>query len=305
MKHKIFVIGSCNTDMVVRSERIPALGETILGGRFMMNPGGKGANQAVAAARLGGNTTLVARVGNDMFGSKSVELYKKDGIDTSAIVIDDKAPSGVALIMVDAKGENCISVAKSANDELSVEQVKAIENKMNKDDILVVQLEIPQETVDYAVRVAHERGLRVILNPAPARTLPSSIYSVLYMIVPNETEASLLTGVEVIDTDSAKAAAAILSSRGVKTVVITMGRQGALVYEDGACELVPAFKVKAADTTAAGDTFCGAVAVALSEGRSVREAVLFGNRASSIAVTRLGAQASVPTRAEVDEASKA
>ena len=297
---KIIVIGSCNTDMVVRSKRIPVPGETILGGKFMMNPGGKGANQAVAAARLGGDVTFIARVGDDMFGRQSVELYKNEGIDTRYITTDPTEDSGVALIMVDEKGENCISVASSANDTLKRPQVDAAKSILHEGDIMLMQLETPLPTIEYAARIASERGLKVILNPAPARELPESLLRNLYMIIPNETEASLMSGINITDIKTAREAADAIAAKGVDIVVITMGKRGALVKNGNDCELVPTFKADAVDTTAAGDTFCGALCVALAEGRGIREAVEFGNRAASISVTRPGAQASIPMRAELE-----
>lgn len=300
MNHRIFVVGSCNTDMVVRSRCLPVPGETILGGKFLMNSGGKGANQAVAAARLGGDVTFVARVGNDLFGEKAVEQYKKEGINTSYITVDPEQPSGVALIMVDAKGENSISVAASANDTLMPKHVKMVEDLFSAGDIVLMQLESPIQTVEYTAAVAAAKGLKVVLNPAPACELPASLLQNVYMIIPNECEAEILSGIKVTDFESARLASAIIASKGVDIVLITMGKQGAFVREGNRCSLVPSFPVKAVDTTAAGDTFCGALCVALSEGLSVKEAALFGNRAASVSVTREGAQASIPTRAEID-----
>ena len=300
MKHKIFVVGSANTDMVVRSGHIPVPGETVLGGEFLMNPGGKGANQAVAAARLGGNVIFVARVGDDLFGRQDIEGYNKEGIDTRFISVDPVAPSGVALIMVDGKGENCISVAKSANDTLTPEHIKLVEPHFGSNDFLLMQLETPLETVTYTAAAARAKGMTVILNPAPGRSLPRELLVNVNIIIPNETEAELITGVHIDDEASARRAADFIADMGVGTVIITMGCKGVFVRQSGICDFIPAHKVVASDTTAAGDTFCGAFTVALSEGRTVAEAVRFGNSAAAISVTRVGAQSSVPTREELD-----
>ena len=296
---KIIVIGSTNTDMVVRSARIPVPGETVTGGTFLLNPGGKGANQAVACARLGGETTFVAKVGDDAFGGETGPRLAKDGID-ARLLTDPSAASGVALILVDAEGRNCISVAPGANATLVSADLEPMQGEIEKAAAVVMQLETPIETVAWAAKVAHGAGATVVLNPAPAAELPADLYPCLDWITPNETEAKILTGVEVADAASAQAAAAVLHGRGVKGVVITLGAQGAFWSADGAHGLVPACPVKAVDTVAAGDTFNGAFTVALTEGRSVEDAVKFAVKAASISVTRPGAQSSVPHRSEVD-----
>jgi len=296
---RIVVIGSTNTDMVVKAARIPAPGETILGGRFLMNPGGKGANQAVAVARLGGDVTFVAKVGDDLFGREAKALFAKEGIRTDHVLTDADEPSGVALIMVDAKGENCISVASGANGTLSAADIGAARSVIEGAGVLLMQLETPVETVLCAAQWAAAKGVPVILNPAPARALPDELFACLSLITPNEGEAELLTGVKVTDEATAQAAAAVLCAKGVGSVVVTMGSKGAFVYADGQGVLVPAVKVKAVDTTAAGDVFNGALAVALTEGQVLAEAVRFAAKAASISVTRLGAQASAPRRAEL------
>ena len=296
---KIIVIGSTNTDMVVRSARIPVPGETVTGGTFVLNPGGKGANQAVACARLGGETTFVAKVGDDAFGRETGPRLAKDGID-ARLLTDPSAASGVALILVDAEGRNCISVAPGANATLVSADLEPMQGEIEKAAAVVMQLETPIETVAWAAKVAHGAGATVVLNPAPAAELPADLYPCLDWITPNETEAKILTGVEVTDAASAQAAAAVLHGRGVTGVVITLGAQGAFWSAGGAHGLVPACLVKAVDTVAAGDTFNGAFTVALTEGRSVEDAVKFAVKAASISVTRPGAQSSVPHRSEVD-----
>lgn len=297
---KIIVIGSSNTDMVIKSKKLPSPGETLLGGTFLMNPGGKGANQAVAAARLMGNVTFVAKTGNDIFGSEAKQLFDKEHIDTRFLIKDDHNPSGVALINVDENGENCIVVASGSNGTLSAYDIHEDVFKAGPDDIFMMQLEIPVGTVEFIAQKAAGNGSKVILNPAPARQLSDDLLGCLYMIIPNETEAEILTGIKVTDPDSAEKAATKLYTRGVKNVVITMGGTGAFLFTGDNSKMISVVPVKAVDTTAAGDVFCGALAVALSEGRNIEEAVVFANKAAGISVTRMGAQASAPHRNELD-----
>ncbi len=295
----IAVIGSSNTDMVVQTGTLPRPGETLLGGKFFMNPGGKGANQAVAAARLGGNVLFVAKTGNDVFGRQAKELFTNEGIDTSAVFTDNDNPSGVALINVDSKGENCIAVAPGANDNLTPADIDASKNGILTAQIVLLQLEIPLATVEYAVHLAFEAGKKIVLNPAPARKLPDSLFGKLYLITPNETEAEVLTGIRVTDESSAKKACESLIAAGTQNVIITMGSKGAFTYAGEQSHLIPAPVVKAVDTTAAGDVFNGALCVALSEGKQLAEAIEFANKAAAISVTRMGAQASAPYRSEL------
>ena len=292
MSKNIIVIGSCNTDMVIKADRLPVPGETIIGGSFMMNPGGKGANQAVAAARLKGNVHFIAKTGNDLFGKRSIEQYEDEGIHVENIYSDPTLPSGVALIMVDMNGENSIAIASGANGSLSPEDIRKAQLTIEKGNILLMQLEIPIETVEYAAQIASEQGIKVILNPAPARALSNKLLQNLYMII--------LSGVKVTDWESARKAADIISAKGVDIVVITLGSKGALIKEKDIFHEVPVPKVKAVDTTAAGDTFCGALCVALSEDVDVLDAVKFANKCASITVTRMGAQPSLPYRKEID-----
>lgn len=299
---KIVVVGSSNTDMVIRCDRMPRPGETVLGGEFMMNHGGKGANQAVAAAKLGGDVTFIAKVGNDIFGGQTIEMLKGHGIDTRYVSVSDTEPSGVALINVDAKGENSISVASGANGVLSPTDIDAAREVINEADVLIAQLETPVETIIHAAKLAKSCGVKVVLNPAPAPTtpLPDELLENVDILIPNTTEAEIISGVAITDATSEFAAVEAISKKGVKTIIITLGSKGALICKDNTYTEVPSFKVKAVDTTAAGDTFCGAFCVALTEGASLEEAVLFGNKAASISVTRPGAQQSTPTRREVD-----
>ncbi|MCF8379305.1 MAG: ribokinase [Bacteroidales bacterium] len=296
---KIIVIGSCNTDMVIKADRLPVPGETIIGGTFFMNPGGKGANQAVAAARLGGQVSFIAKTGNDVFGKQSVELYNTERINTEYIFSDLKTPSGVALINVDSNGENCIVVASGANALLSKKDIQSAQKEIESGDLVLMQLEIPIETVEYAAELAFQKGIKVILNPAPARTLSDRLLKSLYIITPNNGEAEILSGIKVNSWESAKKAAEVIHAKGAKIVVITLGSMGALVYENGVFHQVEATKVMAVDTTAAGDTFSGALSVGVSEGKSIVDAVKFAAKASAITVTRMGAQSSIPRLSEL------
>ena len=296
---KIFVLGSTNTDMVIADRKLPAPGETISGGRFMMNPGGKGANQAVAVARLAakrGECVFVAKVGDDLFGRDAAARFRAEGID-ARLVVDRRNPSGTALILVDAKGQNVISVALGANGTMSPADVKPRLKDLKGAAALLMQLETPIPTVLAAAKAAKAAGVMVVLNPAPAAKLPKELYPLIDWITPNETEAELLTGVKVKDAKSAQLAVDALKRKGVKNVAITMGAKG--VYCGNCRRLYPAKKVKAVDCVAAGDTFNGAFVVALAEGKSCRDAIAFAQKASAISVTRPGAQSSVPRRREV------
>jgi len=296
---KILVIGSSNTDMVIKTEKMPAPGETILGGRFLLNPGGKGANQAVAASRLGGKVTFITKRGNDLFGNQTVGLLMREGVDTQYIVKDMDLPSGVALITVDASGENTIVVAPGANGNLQPGDINPKVFSSGKCQILLLQLEIPLTTVEFAAKAAAANGIRVILNPAPAAALNDELYRHLWLVTPNETEAELLTGIKVTDISSADSASDWFLRKGARNVIITLGQAGAFVKSDSFTGLIPAIKVEAVDTTAAGDVFNGALAVALSEASGLEEAVKFACKAAAISVTRLGAQASAPYRHEI------
>jgi len=298
--HSITVVGSSNTDMVIKTNKLPLPGETILGGDFLMNPGGKGANQAVAAARLKGSVILVAKTGDDLFGRQAKKLFQSENLNTEFLFSDPESPSGIALITVDENAENCIVVAPGANARLLKADIDQAKEAILESDILLMQLEIPLETVIYAAGIAYNAGKKVILNPAPAQKLPAQLLKMLYMITPNETEAELLTGIAVTDSTSAERAAKALLSSGVKVVVLTLGSKGALLVTESESCLVPAFKVAAVDTTAAGDCFNGALAVALAEELDLHQAIVFANKAASIAVTRMGAQASAPYRHEID-----
>ncbi len=295
----ILVIGSSNTDMVIKSDKFPLPGETILGGKFFMFSGGKGANQAVAASRLGGNVTFITKIGNDIFGKQALQQFRKEGIQSDFVIADAENPSGVALITVDAKGENSIVVAQGANGALAQSDLEKVKAEIEKHDILLMQLEIPIPSVVYAAQIALEQGRKVILNPAPAMPLPVELYKTLYIITPNQSEAAALSGVEIADDASIRNAAQKIKGKGVANVVITLGARGSFILSDTVEGFISAPVVKAVDTTAAGDVFNGALAVAIAEGKSISEAVAFANQAAALSVTKMGAQASAPYRKEI------
>jgi ribokinase len=295
----IVVVGSTNTDMVVRSDHLPAPGETILGGKFLMNQGGKGANQAVAASRLGGEVLFISRIGDDIFGKQAIQNLKNEGIDIRFVSVDPENPSGVALITVDKKSENCIVVAPGSNMNLKPEEIKKAMHQIEMAKIVLLQLEIPIDTVEFVIQIAKRNKQKVILNPAPATELNPALLKGITIITPNETEAEILTGIPVKNAGSAKKAAGVLHSYGIDNVLITMGARGTYIFTNKYSEMIPAPKVNPVDTTAAGDTFNGALAVAVSEDMDILNAVQFANQAAAISVTRFGAQASTPYRSEL------
>lgn len=297
-KKTILVVGSSNTDMTVKTMKLPIPGETVLGGEFIMGAGGKGANQAVAAKRLGGDVVFVCKVGEDVFGDNAIRTYADEGLDTS-LVMRSKKPSGVALITVDGNAENCIVVASGANNDITEADIDAIADHIRGAGILLLQLEIPVPAVRRAVEIASEAGVYTVLNPAPACELPEDIYRHISLIIPNRTEAATLTGVNVNDIASLEDAVAVLRDKGVRNVVVTLGGDGSLIFDGESSTPVPAIKVNAIDTTAAGDTFCAGICVGLSEGKTLKEAVEFATKASSVTVQRMGAQASIPFRNEL------
>jgi ribokinase len=291
---KIIVVGSSNTDLIVRAERLPRPGETVLGSDFFTAAGGKGANQAVAAARLGAATTFVARLGADAYGQAALHNFQQDGLETPYIKLDEGAPSGVALIVVDAAGHNLITVAPGANARLAPEDVETARPAFAEARVLLLQLETPLETVLAAARLGRANALTVILNPAPAQPLPPQIYSLVDILTPNETEAQLLTG----ESEPENAAQKLLGW-GVKTVIITLGEAGALCATSMDVERVPGFNVPVVDTTAAGDAFNGGLAVALARGEALPAAIRFANAVAALSVTKAGAQSSLPSAASV------
>lgn len=304
MKPEIIIVGSSNTDMVVKTDHLPEPGETVIGTNFMIAPGGKGANQAVAAARAGGKTHFIAKVGNDIFGKQTIKGFIKDKINTKYVFFDNEVPSGIALIMVDRYGENSIAVAPGANSKLSSQDILNASNLFEKAKVLLVQLEIPLKTVETAIELAWKNNMTVILNPAPAIKLPRELYKKISIITPNESETRILTGITPNSQKKLKFAAEKLSKAGVETVIITLGEKGAYIHNKTISTIVPSFKVTPVDTTAAGDVFNGALAVAIAEGMELTEAVRFANAAAAISVTRPGAQPSAPTRHEIAEMLK-
>jgi ribokinase len=302
---KIVVVGSFNMDLVVRMPVIPRLGETLLGGVFATFPGGKGSNQSVAAARLGGEVTMIGQVGADAFGEQLLTMARAEGIETRHVGIDPQVATGVALIQVDAQGQNTIAVASGANFTLTAEDVAAAWGQLERVNLLVMPLETPMETIVIAAELARKSGARVVLNPAPAQNLSPELLKNVDILIPNEYEAALMAGIGIHSPEDARLAAAHLLQNGPGSVIITMGSQGCLIAEPGEREIdythISAFPVVAIDTTAAGDGFVGALAVALGEGYSLPEAARFASAAAAISVTRHGAQPSLPYRAEVEE----
>ncbi len=296
---RIVVVGSSNSDMVVATPHLPAPGETVLGGSFLMAAGGKGANQAVAAARLGAEVALVARMGDDSLGEAALAQMQREGIDTRFITRDDEAPSGVALILVDGQGENLIAVAPGANARLSPRDVERARLAIDSAALLLLQLEVPLESVRRAARLARAAGVDVVLDPAPAQELDAELLGDVTILTPNESEAERLTGIAVTDEDSGFRAARDLRSRGVEVVVVTVGGAGCLLLSHEHRLAIRPPEVEAIDTTAAGDTFNGALAWRLADGAPLVEALETACRAAAISTTRRGAQPSMPTRDEL------
>lgn len=298
-KPRIVVVGSVNTDMVVKGRQLPRPGETVTGGRFIMAAGGKGANQAVAASRLGDEVTLIAKVGRDVFGDQAVENFRREGIRTECILRDDANATGVALILVDDAGENLISVASGANHALSPDEIEKLADAIRSADVLMLQLEIPMETVCSAARIASEAGVPVILDPAPAAPLPDGLLGQVTYLTPNESEAERLTGVTVRDEASARQAASQLRQSGAKYVIVTLGAEGALLAGPDCALRVASQRVEAVDTTAAGDAFNGGLAHALAGKVDLEQAVCQACLVGALSATKLGAQPSLPTLDEL------
>ena len=295
----MIVVGGLNMDLVVKVARMPVAGETVHGGDVHTIPGGKGANQAAGAARLGGQVAMVGRVGDDAFGPRLIDNLQRQGVDTSHVRIDGGAASGVAMIFVDDSGENRIVVSVGANGRLNREDIDRMEGLLSQAKLLLLQLEIPLETAQYAADMAARHGVQVILNPAPALPVLAEFLAKVNYLVPNETEASLLAGMEVKDARTAEMAARKLLAYGVPAVILTLGEEGALLVTDKKTLHVPARKVEAVDTTAAGDAFIGGLAVALVKGFALEEAVRYATCAGTLAVTKFGAQTSLPSAEEV------
>lgn len=300
MKPSILVVGSTNTDMVIKAEHLPSPGETVLGGSFFMNPGGKGANQAVAAQRLGGKVTFISKTGNDIFGSQSLQLFKEEGLNIDYMVSDVVNPSGIALITIDKKGENCIVVASGANARLLPNDLRIAIKAICNASIVLMQLEIPLETVNFISALAKSNGVNVILNPAPACELPITILKNISIITPNRKEAEMISGIKITDITTILQAAVAIRKKGVESVIITLGSEGAFVCTGQIKEIIKAPKVTPVDTTGAGDVFNGALAVAITENRSLKDAVTFASHAAALSVSKFGALSSAPFRKDVD-----
>lgn len=290
----ILVVGSSNTDMIISVTEFPKPGETIIGNSFLMDFGGKGANQAVAAARLGGDVTFIAKVGKDVFGTETLKKLRSENIETAFIEVDENKSSGVALITVDQHAENHIVVASGSNEELKYNDNQLLESLITEETIVLMQLEIPIETIARTCKVAREKHAFIIINPAPAKPLTKEILAEIDIITPNQEEAKHLSGIEITDENSAFQAAKIIHALGPKTVIITMGEKGAFVLDQEISQMIPGHKVLPVDTTGAGDVFNGAIAVGLSQGKNILESIKLGCKASSIAVTRSGAQSAIP-----------
>jgi ribokinase len=297
---RVLVLGGINMGLITKTSRMPRPGETFRGERFYSSSGGKGATQAVAAARLGAEVKMVGRVGADLFGPALIEALQNDGIDVSDIAVDAEHASGVGVIVLDESGQNRVLATYGANLQCGDEQLAAVEQNLSSADMLVLQMEIPFALSIRAARAARARGVRVILDPAPAAEIPLDVYPDLDIIAPNQTEAEFHTGIAVNDVATAERAATALLARGVAVAIVKMGELGVYFSTAEESGFVPPFAVEVVDTTSAGDAFHGALAVALAEGKSLPEAVEFGAAAGALAVTRPGVQASMPGRAEVE-----
>ncbi len=304
MRKSILVIGSSNTDMIIKSERFPDPGETILGGDFYMLPGGKGANQAVAAARLGGEVSFICRVGDDQFGKRSIQVYQEERISTDNIIIDPEERSGVALISVNGDGENKIVVASGANNGFQEEEIENVYKIISRADYVILQLEIPVSIVGKIIQFSKRTDTNIILNPAPAQKLPDWFFDDLFLVTPNETETEILTGINVCDELTAKKAALWFQNKGVRNVVITLGKNGSYLVTSNEAYAISTPNVDTIDSTAAGDVFNGALAVALANGQSFKQAVNFASIAAALSVKKIGAQSSCPTLEDVLAFSK-
>ena len=300
MKNKVVVVGSYNTDMTIKSKKLPGPGETVIGGHFSTGGGGKGANQAIAAARIGAEVTFVARVGNDLLGSEGIKRLNEEHINTKYIYRDNELPTGVAFIVVDDKGENSIVVASGANANLSPTDIESASDEISSADILLIQLESPIESVYASIKSAHDNGVTVILNPAPAQELDNHILRYVDIITPNIVEAEMLTGIKVTDVNSLQSIVNRFFDYGINDVIITLGSKGYFAGSHDAMKIIPALNVAPIDTTGAGDVFSGSLAAFLSEGMTIEKAARMANAAASVSVTRLGAQDGAPKRVEIE-----
>ena len=296
----IIVVGSSNMDLVVKAPKIPVIGETLTGSDFFMIPGGKGANQAVAAAKLGAEVIFIAKLGKDIFASKSLENFRTVGINPKHIQQLDEVPSGIAIIAIDNNGKNIIIVVPGANGKLQSKDVDAAQADIANAAVVVAQLEVPIETVLHAAKISRANNIPFILDPAPARPLSDELLSMVDVIKPNETEAEMITGIKVTDQASAERVADVLLFKGVKTVIVTLGEKGLLLATSEGKVIIHNYAVEAIDSTAAGDAFTGGLAFGIASGKSIKDAAIYANAVAAVSVTRIGAQSSLPNKEEVD-----
>jgi ribokinase len=300
-KDKIVVFGSFVVDLTSWAKHLAIPGETVKGSSFKMGPGGKGSNQGVAASRAGADVTLVTKVGNDVFGNIALDFYKKENMNTQFVFVDQEKETGTALIMVDEhSGQNQILVVSGACDNITEQEIMKTEQLIDEASIILLQLEVNMDAIEKVIDMAHAKGKMIVLNTAPAQKLPDSLLKKVDIVTPNEIEAGILTDMKVETEEDAQKAAKVLLNKGVKSVVITMGKNGVFVMTPDRKEFVPSMKVKAVDTTGAGDAFNGGFVTALSEGKDIFEAARFGNIVGALSVTKVGTAPAMPYRAEID-----
>ena len=297
----VSVVGSFVYDLVAKAPRRPKTGETLIGEFFGMFLGGKGANQAIASSRSGASVHMIGRLGNDLFGNQFLEKFSNEGISTDFVVIDDVNGTGVGMPLIDATGDNSIVLIPQANMALSVDDVNNAFEPIASSDVLILQLEVPIDASQRAAEIAKENNTMVLLNPAPAREIPDSFLRLVDVLIPNEIETEILSGMKTTTDDQAIEAARALTSKGISTVILTLGHRGALLLTDEIEKGVPGFAIEAVDTTAAGDAFCGALATSLAQGSTIEDAVWIANAAGALAVTKLGAEPSLPKKADLDQ----
>ena len=299
--NKVAVVGSFMYDLVATAPRRPKTGETLIGDSFGMFLGGKGANQAIAASRTGASVTMVGRLGNDLFGNRFLEKFSEEGIKTDFVIQDTKNGTGVGMPLIDASGDNSIVIIPQANMALTVENIDKAETVIADSDVLVLQCEVPMEANKRAAEIANKNDTLVILNPAPACEIPDAILSLTDLLTPNESETEILTGMPTHSNEQAIEAAHNLLSKGIETVILTLGSRGSFLLTEKMDKLIPAYSVNVIDTTAAGDAYCGALAASLAQGALIEEAVKIANAAGALAVTKLGAEPSLPTKKAIDQ----
>ncbi len=299
--NKVTVVGSFMYDLVATASRRPKTGETLIGDSFGMFLGGKGANQAIAASRAGASVTMVGRLGNDLFGDQFLEKFSEEGIKTDFVIQDTENGTGVGMPLIDASGDNSIVIIPQANMALTVENIDKAESVIADSDVLVLQCEVPMEANKRAAEIANKNDTLVILNPAPACEIPDAILSLMDLLTPNETETEILTGMPTHSNEQAIEAAHNLLSKGIETVILTLGSRGSFLLTEKMGKRIPAYSVDVIDTTAAGDAYSGALAASLAQGTHIEEAVKIANAAGALAVTKLGAEPSLPTKKAIDQ----